>query len=50
MDAVPNTINYMAGGYIVFTVVMVVYISSLVSRWKSLKRDQQMLEEIENQK
>ncbi|MCX6067734.1 MAG: hypothetical protein NT121_18590 [Chloroflexi bacterium] len=44
---IPNTFNYMVGGYVVFAVVMLVYISSLVSRWNNLKLEQQMLEESE---
>ena len=47
MDATPDTLNYMVSGYIVFAVVMLVYIVSLVSRWNTLKREKQMLEEIE---
>jgi hypothetical protein len=47
MDQVANTLNYMIGGYVVFAVVMVIYIVSLVSRWNNLKREQQMLGEIE---
>ncbi len=44
---IPNTFNYMVGGYVVFAVVMLVYIASLVSRWNNLKLEQQMLEESE---
>jgi len=43
----PDTLNYLIGGYVVFAVVMLVYLGSLVSRWKNLKREQQILEEIE---
>ena len=50
MDATPNTLSYMIGGYTVFAVLMLGYIASLVSRWNNLKRDQQMLDEIEKQK
>ncbi|MCX6082281.1 MAG: hypothetical protein NTW32_22355 [Chloroflexi bacterium] len=46
MDATPNTISYMVGGYIVFVVLMSVYLASLVSRWNSLKREKQMLDEL----
>ena len=48
MDATPNTLNYMVSGYAIFAVVMLAYIASLVSRWNNLKREQQVLEEIEN--
>jgi hypothetical protein len=37
----------MIAGYVVFAVVMVLYIVSLVSRWKSLKDEQRMLGEID---
>ena len=47
MDATPNTFSYLVGGYAFFAVCMSIYIVSLVSRWKSLKQEQQMLEELE---
>ena len=47
MDATPDTINYMVSGYVVFAVIMLIYIVSLVSRWNSLNREKQMLDEIE---
>ena len=47
MDATPDTLNYMVAGYVVFTIVMSVYIVSLVSRWNNLRREQQMLGEIQ---
>ncbi len=50
MDVTPNTVNYMISGYVVFAVVMLVYIVSLVSRWNNLRREKQMLDEIEIKK
>ena len=50
MDATPNTLNYMVGGYLVFAVLMSAYIVSLISRWNNLKREQQILDEIEKKK
>lgn len=50
MDATPNTLNYMIAGYAVFAVVMSLYIASLVNRWNNLKREQQMLDEMQNNK
>ena len=47
MDATPDTLNYMLAGYVIFAVVMSIYIYSLISRWKGLKREEQMLGEIE---
>lgn len=46
MDVTPDTVNYMIAGYVVFALVMAVYIASLVSRWRNLKREEHMLEEI----
>ncbi len=47
MDATPNTLNYMIGGYIVFAVLMSVYVVSLISRWNNIKRECQMLADLE---
>ncbi len=47
MEPTPDTFNYLVGGYVVFSVVMLVYLVSLVSRWNNLRREQQVLEEIE---
>ena len=47
MNPTADTLNYMIAGYVVFAVVMVVYIFSLISRWKSLKDELRMLGEIE---
>jgi len=50
MDATPNTFNYMVAGYIIFTIVMSLYIASLVSRWKNLQRESRILEDIDQKK
>ncbi len=47
MEPTPDTLNYMIGGYVVFTVVMVAYLISLVTRWNNLKREEQSLKEID---
>jgi hypothetical protein len=47
MESIPNTVNYMVGGYAVFAVVMAIYIASLYSRWRSLQNEQKMLDEME---
>jgi hypothetical protein len=39
--------NYMVAGYVVFTVVISLYITNLISRWKKLKDEQRMLGELE---
>jgi len=45
MNTIPNTLNYMIAGYAVFTVVLTVYLVSLLLRWRNLKRDLATLEE-----
>lgn len=47
MDPTPNTNGYMLGGFIFFTVTMLIYIWSLISRWKALKLEEKMLDELE---
>ena len=48
MDAIPETTFYMIGGFAVFTIVMVIYLWSLYSRWKSLEEEQQALNELKS--
>ena len=43
-----DTSNYMIAGYSIFFGVMIIYITSLVTRWKKLQQDLQMLEEMED--
>lgn len=50
MDGTPNTLNYLVGGYVFFAIIMVIYISSLFSRWKNLRREEQMLAELDQPK
>ena len=50
MDATPNTLNYMVAGYIIFAVVMSVYVASLISRWRNLRRENEILNEIDQKK
>jgi len=47
MDAIPNTLDYMVGGYVVFAVVMVIYLVSLYTRWRSLENEQKMLDDMQ---
>lgn len=47
MEPTPDTVNYMIGGYIVFSVVMIGYIASLIIRWNTLKREEITLKELE---
>ena len=43
-----DTSNYMIAGYSIFFGVTIIYITSLVTRWKKLMRDLIMLEELDN--
>lgn len=42
-----DTSNYMIAGYAIFFSVSIIYLISLVSRWKNLQRDLEMLEEMD---
>ena len=42
-----ETTNYMLAGYAVIFGVMLVYLVSLFVRWRNLKRNVQMLQELE---
>jgi hypothetical protein len=42
-----ETTNYMIAGYTVIFGVMLVYLVSLVVRWRNLKQDEQVLQDME---
>jgi hypothetical protein len=44
----PETTDYMILGYVVFTVVMAIYLASLYIRFRNLKQDLEVLEELED--
>ena len=46
MDESVNTLNYMIAGYGVIFGVMILYIVSMVVRWRRLRREQDMLREV----
>lgn len=46
-DPTPNTSPYMIAGYAVFFTVMVVYLVSLVIRWRNLNQDLKTLESLQ---
>ena len=50
MEGPANTLNYMIAGYAVIFTVMVIYLASLVVRWRNLRQDQEMLEQIKEEK
>jgi len=43
-----ETTNYMIAGYAVIFGVMLVYLVSLFVRWRNLKQDVQLLQELED--
>jgi len=44
----PDTSAYMIAGYAIFFGVAIIYVTSLVARWKNLQRDLETLEELED--
>jgi len=46
MDEPANTLSYFAAGYAVIFGLTLLYIASLVARWKSLKKDEELLKEL----
>ena len=48
-QAPPDTTSYMIGGFVVFFGVMLVYLASYVVRFKNLKADLEMLQEIDSE-
>ena len=43
-----DTSGYMIAGYTIFFSVSIIYLISLVTRWKKLERDLETLEELED--
>ena len=43
----PETTNYMIAGYSVFLSIFSIYILSLVIRWSRLKKNMQLLQELD---
>lgn len=41
------SLKYMIGGYAVIFIILTLYIISLLARWKTLRRDLQILQENE---
>lgn len=46
----PDTMAYMVAGYVIIFGVIAVYLISLVVRTRNLKRDYEVLEELEEEK
>ncbi len=49
-EAPPNTDAYMIAGYIVIFGVMLIYLVSLIVRQRSLRKDLELLEDLESGK
>lgn len=47
MESIPNTTNYMIAGFVISFVTMGIYVLSIYIRNKNLKRDLEMLEDME---
>ena len=43
----PDTTDFMIAGYAVIFSLLFIYLGSLIVRWRSLKREQHILEEID---
>jgi hypothetical protein len=49
-DPTPDTSGYMIAGYAVFFIVSAIYLVSLIVRNRNLRRDLDMLEELDKKK
>lgn len=47
MEGPANTLNYMIAGYVVIFGTMLLYLVSLISRWKNLRKDAELMKELE---
>jgi hypothetical protein len=43
-----DTSGYMIAGYAIFFAVTIIYVASLLTRWKKLEKDLQTLKELED--
>lgn len=50
MEGPADTLNYMLAGYGVIFGTMILYIVSLFIRWRNLKQDENLLQEIKKEK
>jgi hypothetical protein len=46
MEGPANTVSYMVAGYVVIFGAMLLYLVSLIVRWRNLKQDRAMLEDL----
>lgn len=47
MEGPANTVSYFVAGYVVIFAIMGFYLVSLIVRWRNLRRDEEMLIELE---
>ena len=47
MDTPADTLTYMIAGYSVIFGIMAIYLVSLIVRWKNLRKDEELLKELE---
>ena len=47
MDAPANTLTYMIAGYSVIFGIMLIYLVSLIVRWNNLRKDAELLKDLE---
>ncbi len=50
MQAPADTLSYMIAGYAVIFTVTIVYLASLVIRWRNLRQDEDLLKDVEKGK
>ncbi len=49
-EAPAETTRYMIFGFVVIFGTMIFYLASLLTRWRNLQKDQEVLEDLEKQK
>ena len=50
MEGPADTLTYMIAGYAVIFGIMLVYLASLIIRWRNLRQDEELLEQLEKKK
>jgi hypothetical protein len=47
MDAPANTLTYMIAGYSIIFSIMAIYLVSLIIRWRNLRKDEELLKDLD---
>lgn len=50
MEGPADTLNYMIAGYGIIFGIMGIYLASLIIRWRNLRQDEDLLEELDKKK